>query len=63
MVATDSKGNLYTGEVLNGERVQRFLAVRLVCVSEKFRTLTAPRANHGQDRLDVIIRTGAPRSD
>ena len=25
MIATDSKGNLYTGEVFNGERVQRFL--------------------------------------
>ena len=25
MEATDSKGNLYTGEVFNGERVQRFL--------------------------------------
>ena len=28
MIATDSKGNLYTGEVFNGERVQRFLAVK-----------------------------------
>src|SRR5436190_3823268 len=28
MIATDSKGNLYTGEVFNGERVQRFLLVR-----------------------------------
>jgi len=26
--ATDSKGNLYTGEVFNGERVQRFLLVK-----------------------------------
>jgi len=25
MIATDSRGNLYTGEVFNGERVQRFL--------------------------------------
>jgi hypothetical protein len=25
MIATDSKGNLYTGEVFNGERVQRFV--------------------------------------
>jgi hypothetical protein len=25
MIATDSKGNIYTGEVFNGERVQRFL--------------------------------------
>ena len=25
MIATDSKGNIYTGEVQNGERVQRFL--------------------------------------
>jgi hypothetical protein len=25
MEATDSKGNLYTGEVFYGERVQRFL--------------------------------------
>jgi DNA-binding beta-propeller fold protein YncE len=28
MIATDSKGNLYTGEVFNGERVQRFRLVR-----------------------------------
>jgi hypothetical protein len=28
MIATDSKGNLYTGEVFNGERVQRFVPVR-----------------------------------
>ena len=28
MIATDSKGNLYTGEVFNGERVQRFVLVR-----------------------------------
>jgi len=28
MVATDSRGNIYTGEVFNGERVQRFLPVR-----------------------------------
>ena len=28
MIATDSKGNLYTGEVFNGERVQRFQLVR-----------------------------------
>jgi DNA-binding beta-propeller fold protein YncE len=28
MIATDSKGNLYTGEVFNGERVQRFLLTR-----------------------------------
>ncbi len=28
MIATDSKGNLYTGEVFNGERVQRFLPAR-----------------------------------
>ncbi len=28
MEATDSKGNLYTGEVFNGERVQRFLLVK-----------------------------------
>jgi sugar lactone lactonase YvrE len=28
MVATDSKGNIYTGEVFNGERVQRFVPVR-----------------------------------
>ncbi len=27
MIAVDSKGNIYTGEVLNGERVQRFVAV------------------------------------
>ena len=24
MIAVDSKGNIYTGEVFNGERVQRF---------------------------------------
>jgi DNA-binding beta-propeller fold protein YncE len=28
MVATDSKGNIYTGEVFNGERVQRFVPVK-----------------------------------
>jgi sugar lactone lactonase YvrE len=28
MIAVDSKGNIYTGEVFNGERVQRFLPVR-----------------------------------
>ena len=28
MIATDSKGNIYTGEVFYGERVQRFLAVK-----------------------------------
>jgi len=28
MIAVDSKGNIYTGEVQNGERVQRFLPVR-----------------------------------
>lgn len=28
MIATDSKGTLYTGEVFNGERVQRFLLAR-----------------------------------
>ena len=28
MIATDSKGNLYTGEVFNGERVQRFVPVK-----------------------------------
>lgn len=28
MEATDSKGNLYTGEVFNGERVQRFLLTK-----------------------------------
>jgi hypothetical protein len=28
MIATDSKGNLYTGEVFNGERVQRFVLAR-----------------------------------
>jgi DNA-binding beta-propeller fold protein YncE len=28
MIATDSRGNLYTGEVFNGERVQRFLLQR-----------------------------------
>jgi sugar lactone lactonase YvrE len=25
MIATDSKGNIYTGEVLGGQRVQKFL--------------------------------------
>jgi len=28
MIAADSKGNIYTGEVFNGERVQRFVPVR-----------------------------------
>ena len=28
MIAVDSKGNIYTGEVFAGERVQRFLAIR-----------------------------------
>ena len=28
MIATDSKGNIYTGEVWNGERVQRFEPVK-----------------------------------
>jgi sugar lactone lactonase YvrE len=28
MIATDSKGTIYTGEVFNGERVQRFLPVK-----------------------------------
>lgn len=28
MIATDSKGNIYTGEVFNGERVQRFVPER-----------------------------------
>jgi hypothetical protein len=28
MIATDSKGNIYTGEVWNGERVQRFVPMR-----------------------------------
>ena len=28
MIAVDSKGNIYTGEVFNGERVQRFLMVK-----------------------------------
>jgi hypothetical protein len=28
MIAVDSKGNIYTGEVFNGERVQRFIPVR-----------------------------------
>jgi DNA-binding beta-propeller fold protein YncE len=28
MIAVDSKGNIYTGEVFNGERVQRFLPAR-----------------------------------
>ena len=28
MIAVDSKGNIYTGEVFAGERVQRFLAVK-----------------------------------
>ena len=28
MIATDSRGNLYTGEVFNGERVQRFVPVK-----------------------------------
>jgi hypothetical protein len=28
MIATDSRGNIYTGEVFAGERVQRFVPVR-----------------------------------
>ncbi len=28
MIAVDSKGNIYTGEVFNGERVQRFVPIR-----------------------------------
>lgn len=28
IIAVDSKGNLYTGEVWNGERVQRFVPAR-----------------------------------
>ena len=28
MIAVDSKGNIYTGEVQNGERVQRFVPVK-----------------------------------
>ena len=28
MIAVDSRGNIYTGEVFNGERVQRFVPVR-----------------------------------
>ncbi len=28
MIATDSKGDLYTGEVFNGERVQKFIPVK-----------------------------------
>jgi hypothetical protein len=28
MIAVDSKGNIYTGEVQNGERVQRFVSVK-----------------------------------
>ena len=28
MIAVDSKGNIYTGEVINGERVQRFIPVK-----------------------------------
>jgi hypothetical protein len=27
MIAVDSKGNVYTGEVFQGERVQRFVPV------------------------------------
>ena len=27
MIASDSRGNIYTGEVFNGERVQRFVPV------------------------------------
>ena len=27
MIAVDSKGSIYTGEVFNGERVQRFVPV------------------------------------
>jgi sugar lactone lactonase YvrE len=28
MIAVDSRGNIYTGEVFNGERVQRFVPAR-----------------------------------
>jgi hypothetical protein len=28
MIAVDSKGNIYAGEVFNGERVQRFIPLR-----------------------------------
>jgi sugar lactone lactonase YvrE len=28
MIAVDSKGNIYTGEVSNGERVQRFVPAK-----------------------------------
>ena len=28
MIAVDSKGTIYTGEVFNGERVQRFVPVK-----------------------------------
>jgi len=28
MIAVDSKGSIYTGEVSNGERVQRFVPVK-----------------------------------
>jgi hypothetical protein len=28
MIAVDSKGDIYTGEVLGGERVQRFVPVK-----------------------------------
>jgi sugar lactone lactonase YvrE len=28
MIAVDSKGNIYTGEVFNGERVQRFVPAK-----------------------------------
>jgi len=27
MIAVDSRGNIYTGEVWNGERVQRFVPI------------------------------------
>ena len=30
MIAMDSQGNIYTGEVLNGERVQRFVPAESV---------------------------------
>jgi sugar lactone lactonase YvrE len=28
MIAVDSRGNIYTGEVFTGQRVQRFVPVR-----------------------------------
>ena len=51
MIAVDSKGNIYTGEVFNGERVQRFRP-RSVELVETFGELDvrAPWSGDERDR-------------